>query len=56
MSSDEINTDNIHVSHDKLDLLGEMYVGAGWKHDLGYQIQVIFHGNTPQNTYTASGK
>ena len=48
-----INTDNIHVSHHELDLLGEMYVGTGWKHDIGYQIQVIFHGD---NIHLSSAK
>ena len=43
--ANRIDTTNIHATHDELDLLGEMYTGSGWKHDNGYQIQVIFHGN-----------
>ena len=48
-----IPNQTLALNYDELDSLGEMYAGAGWKHDKGYQIQVIFHGYSFQHAYTA---
>ena len=40
-----LDTSGIRVSHKKLEALGELSVFAGWKHERGYQIQVLLHAN-----------